>query len=417
MTKISFNIQWRDYQKETIKKILSADAGTTHVIKSPRQCGKTTMIQALVLQAAINNKGSVSIFVEPTVRQCKKVFRELRKIVEKLPVCRTCSEATMDITFINDSQIIFLSAESDLAALQGYTVKNNGFLIYDEAAFIYDDVFQALAPSTDVHRAKTVFTSTPRFRSGTFYEYFVEGLSSSQIISHDWAGKTVLTSEKLEFYKKKLPLNTFKNYYLGEWAEFGSNVFGDISSCISNNYTPLRPKTIREEGVSCVFGIDWGTGSNGDDTAICIYNSLGEMMRLDSFNDMNSTETIEYIIELAQQYKPTKIQVELNSIGKVFYELLSNQLKTKGIHTNLIGFNTSNQSKNRLVDNFAIAIQNSNVRILNNEKLLHQISVFESKPTSTGKITYAASKNNHDDCIMAMLLAYDCLRSGSYSYI
>ena len=135
-------------------------------------------MQALLLDCDINHMTSVSRFVEPTVRQCKKVFRELRKMIEKLPILNTSSETTMDITLVNGSQIIFLSAESDIAALQGYTVKNGGMLVFDEAAFISDDIFQALAPSTEVYRAKTIFTSTPRFRSGTFYNYFIEGLSS-----------------------------------------------------------------------------------------------------------------------------------------------------------------------------------------------------------------------------------------------
>lgn len=405
--KIKLNIQWRDYQLNTLSTILSADEGTSHIIKSPRQAGKTTLIQALILHCAINHKKSISIFVEPTVRQCKKVFRELRGMVEKLPILKTSSESTMDITLTNGSQIIFLSAESDIAALQGYTVKNGGILVFDEAAFIGDDIFQALAPSTDVYRAKTIFTSTPRFRSGTFYDYFIEGLSSTQVISHDWGGKTILTPEKLDFYKRTLPLNTFKNYYLGEWAEYGSNVFGDISVCLGNS----------THSNGCVFGIDWGTGSSGDDTSICIFNKDKQMVRIDSFNDRNATETIEYIISLAEEYRPTKIQVELNSIGKVFYELLQKELKKKGLQTSLIGFNTTNSSKCRLVDSFSVAVQNQEVGILNDEKLLHQLSIFECKPTGSGKITYSAAKNGHDDMVMSMLLAFDCLKSGSYSYI
>lgn len=412
------DIPWREYQKQTLRDILSAPLGSINVIKSPRQCGKTTLLESLLLFVSIGNKGACSIFVEPTQKQARKVFREVRKAIENTPICLTANESTLDITFTNGSQIIFVSGESDISALQGFVCKKGGMLIIDEAAFINDDVIFALAPTTDVHKAKTILASTPRFRAGLFYDYFIDGLTpSSNIRTFDWSNQTILTPEKLEFYRKTLPSNTFKNYYLGEWAEFGSNVFGDISACLSTSYTPTRPKTIRDEGVGCVFGVDWGTGSGNDDTAICIYNTLGEMMRMVYFNDKNSTETIEYIIALAREYNPSKIQVELNSIGKVFYELLSKQLKINGIQSSLIGFNTGNNSKNKLVDNFAMAVQNGTVKILNDEKLLHQLSVFESKLTQSGKVTYAASKNNHDDLIMAMLLAYDCLKAGSYSYI
>lgn len=35
---IKLNIQWRDYQRNTIKSILEADEGTKHILVSPRQC-------------------------------------------------------------------------------------------------------------------------------------------------------------------------------------------------------------------------------------------------------------------------------------------------------------------------------------------------------------------------------------------
>lgn len=35
---IKLNIQWRDYQRDTIKSILESDEGTKHILVSPRQC-------------------------------------------------------------------------------------------------------------------------------------------------------------------------------------------------------------------------------------------------------------------------------------------------------------------------------------------------------------------------------------------
>jgi hypothetical protein len=64
-----------------------------------------------------------------------------------------------------------------------------------------------------------------------------------------------------------------------------------------------------------------------------------------------------------------------------------------------------------------VAIQTREVTILQNEKLIYQLGIFESKPTSTGKVTYAASKNQNDDLVMSTLIAFDCLSTGSYSII
>lgn len=339
-------------------------------------------------------------------------------MVESTPVCVSANEATMDITFTNGSQILFISGESDISALQGFVCKNGGMLIVDEAAFISDDVIHALTPTTDVHRAKTILASTPRYRALLFYEYYNEGLKlDSHIHTHDWAGFTLLTPQKLEFYKKNLPDHLFRNYYLGEFTDFGSGVFGDVSSCISNDYIEPYPSTIHKKGVDCYFGIDWSTGSGKDETSITVFNSLKQMMYLESFNDRDETDTIERIVQLAKQFGPKKIKVELNSIGKVFFGLLNKSLKQHGVSVELTGFNTTNESKNRLVNNFQVAIQNKDVTILNNERLIYQLNTFESKPTSTGKVTYAAAKNGNDDLVMSTLLAYECACSGTYHLI
>jgi Mrp family chromosome partitioning ATPase len=51
--------------------------------------------------------------------------------------------------------------------LRGYTVD---FLIIDEAAFISDEIFDIVLPMTNVKQAPIVIVSTPRFRTGKFYE-------------------------------------------------------------------------------------------------------------------------------------------------------------------------------------------------------------------------------------------------------
>lgn len=410
------NIPWRDYQRETLRTILDSEKGLIHVIKSPRQCGKTTLLIALLLYVTINNSNACSIFVEPSNKQCKKVFREVRKAVESTPICVSANESTLDITFTNGSQILFISGESDISALQGYVCSNGGVLIIDEGAFIYDNVMQALFPTTDVHKAKTIIASTPRFRAGTFYDYFIEGLNGgSNIITHDWAGFTLLTPEKLSFYERSLPKNVFKNYYLGEFTDFGNGVFGDISACISNDFIEPFSAEFGQRGVDCYFGVDWGTGSGKDETSITVFNSLKQMTYIEHFNNKDETQTIERIAELVKLFRPKKVQVELNSIGRVFFGLLQKKLNMSGVDVSLIGFNTSNESKNRLVNNFQVAIQNKEVTILNDEKLIHQLNIFESKPTQGGKVTYAAAKNGNDDLVMSTLLAFDCISKGSYS--
>lgn len=77
----------------------------------------------------------------------------------------------------------------------------------------------------------------------------------------------------------------------------------------------------------------------------------------------------------------------------------------------------NNESKNKLVNKFQVAVQNKEVTILDNEELLKQMTNFVSKLTSNNKVTYSARNNLHDDYIISMMLGYDCLNKGNYSVI
>ena len=109
------------------------------------------------------------------------------------------------------------------------------------------------------------------------------------------------------------------------------------------------------------FGIDWSAGVNSDETSITVFNSDRQMVYIEGFNDLDETQTIDRIAQLVSRFKPKKVQVELNSIGRVFYGLLQKKIQSLGLNTSVVGFNTSNESKTRLVNNFQVAIQNQEV--------------------------------------------------------
>lgn len=352
------------------------------------------------------------------------MFKEVRKSLQATPLLEKANESILEISLLNGSSIIFCSAEQGVASLQGYTVKNGGILIIDEAAFIMPEIFYALFPICDAHKAKMILTSTPRFKDteNIFYLYYNLGLGEDKsIVSYNWKGHTLLSPEKLEFYRKTLPENTYRSYYLGEFTEIGGGLFGDLSSCVSDIFsTPTYDPNSRwndHNAISCTMSIDWSSGTGNDETAITVFNSLKQMIYLEHFNDKDANSTIDRVIDLLRKYKPIKLVVELNSIGKVFYDLLQKRMRSEGISTSLNGFTTTNDSKNRIVNKFQVAIQNQEVQLLNNERLLSQLSNYAAELTPSGKITYNAPKGLNDDLVMSCLIGYNELTSGSYSYI
>lgn len=418
---IQLNIQWRDYQKEFVRWIISPEAkGTVTAVKAPRQVGKTTVLTAVLLYYAINFKNSFSILMEPTNKQCMRVYNEMKNLLDPTGIIKSANQAQLVLEFITGSKIQFLSGESDIAAFQGYVVKN-GVLCVDEAAFITDDVFYALTPTTDVWKSPIILTSTPRFRQGFFYDYYMEGLSGSSedVIMRDWAGKSILSQSKLDFYRRTLPERLFKNYYLGEFADAQGSVFGSFSHVLSNNFTePTYDSNKLGYQINCYMGIDWGTGQGQDYTCISLFNSLKQQIYIERFNDKDETQTIRRIVELIKQFNPLTVQYETNGIGAIYGGLLKKACLQANISAGLKPFSTSNNSKNKLVNKLVVAIQNNEVQLLDNEYLVNELTVYESNLSSTGKLTYNAAKGQHDDMVIATMLSFDlCSKGDCYNII
>lgn len=414
---VELGIEWRDYQIEFLKFITSNDAkGTTTAIKAPRQVGKTTVLMAVLLYYGCSFKNGFSIMLEPTYKQCIRVYNEMRAAFA--PILKDTGKGLLVLEFITGSKVQFLSGESDIASFQGYVCKN-GVLCIDEAAFIGDDVFYALSPTTDVHKCPVILTSTPRFRKGFFYDYFIEGIEgrSNSVRHFDWAGKSILTEEKLNFYKRTLPERLFTNYYLGEFADATGSVFGKFTHVLSDEFDdPTYYEMKWQHNIDCYCGIDWSSGQLQDYTAISFFNSKLQQIYIERFNDLDETQTIDRIIQLLKEFKPKVTQYEKNGIGVVYGGLLSKAVTANNLNVGIRPFNTSNSSKTKLVNNLVVAIQNNNVQLLKNESLINEMTTYEVQLLQSGNVTYNAAKGCHDDLVMATMLSYDAASRSTNMY-
>lgn len=403
MDKIIKFPQLQKWQIEPFNDIKDAyRSGKTFCIKSKRQVGKSVECELLLIYYAITYDNSTNIIIEPTNAQGRKIYKDITKMLQGSDAIETANATFLEITFFNGSSIYIKSAEQK-ENLRGYTV--NGICIYDEAAYLPEDVFSITSAWVDANNAVRLFVSTPAFKVGKFYDIFM----SDKAIVYDWNNydtSIYLSKEKLEEYRKELPYLKFTQDYLGLFADMNGSVFGDFSKCLYN--TPYENQEV-------VFGIDWGTGTGNDDTAIYVASTTNEGINLITFNNLDETETINRIIELVRYYRPKKILVEKNSIGNVYYGLLKKAIQASDIKTDINVFNTTNESKERLVNNLQVAIQNNTIKIINNSKLSLQLSLYEMKLTETKKKSYNAPSGYHDDCIIALMLSMEANSKKGYA--
>lgn len=397
---VSFLYPW---QSVAIREILEpVNKGKYFMIKSFRQmAGKTFTLLNLLGLIALTKPGSVSILIEPTFGQSQRCLEDITKAY--IDWIKVASKGNNIVDFNNGSRIYFKSGEQK-DSLRGFTVKNEGILAIDEAVFISNEVFEILLPVVNKKKATVVMTSTPDKMSGMFFDLYTRGLANDpKVKSINWSNyiDKVYTEEELSFYKSIYSERRYQTEILGEFVSSGGSVFQNI-------YNSLAPSPVSYQGL--YFGIDWGTGNGKDYTVITALTDSKQMLFQKAFNDIPPVEQVEYIARLIQEYKPRKVLVEKNSIGSIYYDQL------RRICPGIIAFNTTNESKCRIVDQLASHLEKGQIKLLEDEELLTQLKGFEESTTRSGLRTYNCPQPLHDDRVMSLCFALEAIVSSTGIY-
>ena len=388
-------------------------SGNIYVVKARRQVGKSIMVEQELLRFAIQYKNTVSACVCPTLNQARKMFQDIIFCIIDSGVVKKKNETLLEIDLINGSKIFFKSAEQK-DSLRGYTI--SGILCVDECSFISDDVFYGLLLAwTNVHKTPILLTSTPKFKQGFYWNYWVKGLDENHtdIISidfNDYDTSELLSPEKLEQYRTMLPKGQFLTEYMGEFLDSQSIVFGDFKECIRkeeiNPYNDL------------FIGIDWGSGVGSDSTVVTAINERGEEVFILRFNNKRAVEQIDYIKQYLTPYldKIRIIMAECNGVGKPLVDSLRIAFDGK---VKIEEFVTNNASKIRIINQLQVAFEQRQISILDDVQQTNELSMYEAKVTTNGTVTYNAPSGCNDDTVIALMLALEAMKKknklGKYS--
>lgn len=388
-----------EWQQDVFNAMLdSRGTGKRFVVKAKRQVGKSILAIILLIKFSLEQKG-ISLLIEPTLAQARRVFKQIVDCLEGSGAITQANASLLTIQFANGSEILFKSCEQNTDALRGFTVSN--LCVIDEGAFADSEIYNIVYPTTDAHNAPILIISTPLFTNGEYYNLYTKGLTpNDKVISFDWSKydtSKYLSNEKLEFYKETVAPLKFKSEYLGEFVEEGSYTFGNITQCINNNDF-LIPR---------YAGIDWGAGNDGDYTAVTLMDDEYNVIKVVSFKNLDAVEQIDKISTLINSLPSlVKVQVEMNSIGRVFYDNLKNKVK---VH--IKKFVTTNETKRKIIEQLIQAFQQQKITIPNDAELIKELQHYAIQKTKTG-YTYNGENGVNDDYVISLALCYDIALNG-----
>lgn len=396
------------WQNDFFKLYLTHQTNSVIVIKSGRQRGKSHTLQNLVMLECINKPKFHTIIICPTYNLCRKFFKDLTDLLQPIPqLVKSANSSYLEIELTNKSVISLKSAESK-DNLRGFTCD---LLIFDEAAFINMETALECFNYVNTTNGNIILASTPKFKddSNLFARYWnMAERKEKNVYGIDFCRyntSALLSNERKEMYKKQLPFNIYQNEIEGEFLELSNNLW-DIQPILKNNVAITQ---------NLVCGIDFASGVNNDETAIAIFNQDKQLFKLIHFNDKDSNQTIDFVINLLKELPIKKLVIEVNSLGKVFFDVLRKKVSQNNIRCTLLPFTTTNESKRQVIETMQCEIQNQTISLLDDFTLKTQFSAFEMKSTPSGLITYGNSNNSiHDDIVIACALGLYGLSQGQY---
>jgi len=370
------------------KKILECDRRFI-VVMCGRRFGKSELSQIMGIKAAIT--GGQVAYITPTYKLAKTFFE---KLTTAIPFKNNISN--LKIYCPNNGSIEFFTGER-LDNLRG---RKFHLVIIDEAAFIpeLESGWQnSIRPTLTDYEGKAVFLSTPRGKNFFYSMFMKQGENDWRSFKFSTYDNPYINPREIDEARLQLPEVVFEQEYLANPAENSANPFGNafIKRCI---------KLISAQQI-VAYGID--LAKSVDFTVIVGLDNGGNVAYFDRFQmDWHNTKANIKRLPIAP------ILADSTGVGDPILE----DLIREGV--NIEGLKFTSQSKQQLMEGLAQAIQQGKIGYPEGV-IVDELDVFEYQFTANG-VRYSAPSGFHDDCVMALALAWQNFNykrgSGRYAF-
>ena len=370
-------------------KILDCEARFI-VVMCGRRFGKSELSQIKIITEAV--QGKQIAYITPTYSLAKVFFNRL---IHALPFLNNKSD--LKLSFPNGGSVEFFTGER-LDNLRG---RKFHWVIIDEASFIPNleqGWLNSIRPTLTDYKGRALFLSTPRGKN-YFYSLFMkggeDGWESFKFTTYD---NPYIDSTEIDEAKTQLPAAVFEQEYMANPMENAANPFGSehIRACI-------RPMSYNEP---VCYGID--LAKSYDFTVIIGLDLNGIVCYYERFQRDWST-TKQTILKLPK--KP--IVIDSTGVGDPIFE----DLQREGLQ--IQGLKFTQGSKQQLMVGLQTAIHTQKIGYPEGE-IVRELEVFEYQYSATG-VKYSAPSGFHDDCVMALALAWHNMNfkagSGRYNFL
>lgn len=381
------------------------------LIEASTKAGKTSGCISWIVELALDGREGWNYWwVAPVSDQALIAFR---RMMRSLPTeMYTANISLRTITLVNGAVIWFKSGDKP-NSLYGEDVYA---AVLDEASRMKEDAYIAIRSTLTATRGPIRIIGNVRGRKNWFFRMARKAereqllgipgeMGYHKIVAADAVAAGVLAQKEIDDAREQLPEQWFKELYEAEASDDGGNPFGaqHIEACI-------RPEIGAGTGVVSgkpprAWG--WDFAKKRDYCVGIAVDEDGAICRFVRFHHVPWGEVINRVVA---QTGHTPALGDSTGVGDAVVEpiqkILMGSPTADLVACSFQGYLFTPNSKQKLMENLAVAIQSRSVWFPDNV-VRQELDQFEFEFTRTG-VRYSAPQGYFDDCVCALALAKMC---------
>ena len=353
-----------------------------------RQYGKSTLATLRAVKKLMNQKDGNHYWVSPVYSQAKVQFdrlvRDYRPFIEKP------NKTELNVKLVSGSWIHFKGSDKP-ENLKSDTLTS---ATLDECGTMHEAVWsEVIRPMLAVKQGGCDFIGTPKGKNWFFLHWQNAATDPDYSRHHAPSDKSpFFSAAEFEKIRATTAEAVFRQEYLAEFVEDGSEVFRNFRECLKGQFAAPEPSRLYCLGVDIAKHVDW--------TVITAWDvERRHMVALERFNQVEWSLIEARIMEMARKYNNALVKLDATGVGDPVFDRLSQY----GLRVSPVRITAP--VKTHLVESLIMAIEKQEISFPHHPDIVQELSIFGATKTHTGHVKYSAPAGYHDDIVMSMALA------------